>query len=68
MPANRHVRFGGGPHGKGPANSGHLAARPTQQWVLPIVLYAQHPLVTVRSADGGAVATTWSGVKLAVRG
>jgi hypothetical protein len=30
MPANRHVRFGGGPHGKGPANSGRLAMRPTQ--------------------------------------
>jgi hypothetical protein len=30
MPGNRHVRFGGGPYGKGPATSGHLAARPTQ--------------------------------------
>ena len=25
MPGNWHVRFGGGPHGKGPANCGHLA-------------------------------------------
>ena len=25
-----HVRFGGGPYGKGPANCGHLAVRPTQ--------------------------------------
>lgn len=30
MPANRHVRFGGGPHGKDPQPSGHFAARPTQ--------------------------------------
>ena len=26
-----HVRFGGGPYGKGPANCGHLAVRPTQR-------------------------------------
>src|SRR5580693_4900819 len=25
-----HVRFGGGPYGKGPANCGNLAVRPTQ--------------------------------------
>ena len=31
MPGNWHVRFGGGPYGKGPANCGHLAVRPTQQ-------------------------------------
>ena len=30
MPGNWHVRFGGGPYGKGPANCGHLAIRPTQ--------------------------------------
>jgi len=30
MPGNWHVRFGGGPYGKGPANCGHLAVRPTQ--------------------------------------
>ena len=30
MPANRHVRFGGGPQGEGPATNGHLAMRPTQ--------------------------------------
>ncbi len=30
MPGNWPVRFGGGPYGKGPANCGHLAARPTQ--------------------------------------
>jgi hypothetical protein len=30
MPGNWHVRFGGGPYGKGPANFGHLAVRPTQ--------------------------------------
>jgi hypothetical protein len=32
MPGNWHVRFGGGPYGKGPANCGHLAVRPTQQF------------------------------------
>jgi hypothetical protein len=31
MPGNWHVRFGGGPYGKGPANCGNLAVRPTQQ-------------------------------------
>jgi len=30
MPGNLAVRFGGGPYGKGPANCGHLAVRPTQ--------------------------------------
>jgi hypothetical protein len=30
MPGNWHVRFGGGPYGKGPANCGYLAVRPTQ--------------------------------------
>jgi hypothetical protein len=30
MPGNWHVRFDGGPYGKGPANYGHLAIRPTQ--------------------------------------
>ena len=30
MPGNWHVRFGGGPYGKGLANCGHLAVRPTQ--------------------------------------
>ena len=30
MPGNWHVRFGGGPYGKGPATCGHLAVRPTQ--------------------------------------
>ena len=30
VPGNWHARFGGGPCRKGPANRGHLAARPTQ--------------------------------------
>ena len=30
-----HVRFGGGPYGKGPANCGHLAVRPTQLSTAP---------------------------------
>jgi hypothetical protein len=40
MPGNWHVRFGGGPYGKGPANCGHLAVRPTQpsleDWFLSV--------------------------------
>jgi hypothetical protein len=38
MPGNWHVRFGGGPYGKGTANSGHLAIRPTQ----PFAALARH--------------------------
>jgi hypothetical protein len=33
-PGNWHVRFGGGPYGKGPANRGHLAVRPTQLFTI----------------------------------
>jgi hypothetical protein len=40
MPGNWHIRFGGGPYGKGLANCGHLAVRPTQP-----TGHEQHPSV-----------------------
>jgi hypothetical protein len=53
MPGNWHVRFGGGPYGKGPANCGHLAVRPTQPW--PTVGYAHSGIQVTRfgASSGG---------------
>lgn len=45
MPGNWHVRFGGGPYGKGPANCGHLAVRPTQPFAMRAAMYKYTALV-----------------------
>ena len=64
MPGNWHVRFGGGPYGKGPANCGYLAVRPTQS-LGKSARHADRPVRAQPRRPGrglsGAARGTWPG-------